>query len=100
LFKQPYGLAQLYKIRLEELGAESNLFHLSDEAFLKYESIWLSTEDIENIMKPMALDSKEPVGSMGTDIPLLWSDQPQHLSYLNNYLHRHNPLIDLYGNGW
>ena len=31
----------------------------------------------------MALDGKEPVGSMGTDIPLaVLSDQPQHLSQL------------------
>ena len=39
----------------------------------------------------MALDGKEPVGSMGTDIPLaVLSDQPQHLSSVisNNYLHR------------
>ena len=31
----------------------------------------------------MALDGKEPVGSMGTDVPLaVLSDQPQHLSSL------------------
>src|SRR5258708_30639658 len=40
-----------------------------------------STEDLDTIIAPMAIDGKEPIGSMGTDVPLaVLSDQPQHLS--------------------
>ena len=56
-----------------------------------------STEDIDTIIKPMALDGKEPIGSMGTDIPLaVLSDQPQHLSSYFKQLFAQvtNPPID------
>ncbi len=45
----------------------------------------------------MALDGKEPVGSMGTDVPLaVLSDQPQHLtSYFKQlFAQVTNPPID------
>ena len=45
----------------------------------------------------MALDGKEPVGSMGTDVPLaVLSDQPQHLSSYFKQLFAQvtNPPID------
>ena len=45
---------------------------------------------LDTIIAPMAIDGKEPIGSMGTDVPLaVLSDQPQHLRVIsNNYLHR------------
>ena len=45
----------------------------------------------------MALDGKEPVGSMGTDVPLaILSDKPQHLSsYFKQFFAQvTNPPID------
>jgi glutamate synthase (NADPH) large chain len=87
------------KIRLEELPEPRVAFtHLSDESITKYQKAFgYSTEDIESLIKPMALDGKEPIGSMGTDIPLaVLSDQPQHLSSYFKQLFAQvtNPPID------
>ena len=87
------------KIRLEELPEPRVAFtHLSDESITKYQKAFgYSTEDIDTIIKPMALDGKEPIGSMGTDIPLaVLSDQPQHLtSYFKQlFAQVTNPPID------
>jgi glutamate synthase (NADPH/NADH) large chain len=88
-----------YKIRLEELEDPRVTFsHLSDASVLKYQKAFgYSTEDIDTIIKPMALDGKEPIGSMGTDIPLaILSDEPQHLtSYFKQlFAQVTNPPID------
>lgn len=87
------------KIRLEELPEPRVTFtHLSDDTVLKYQKAFgYSSEDIETIIKPMALDGKEPIGSMGTDTPLaVLSDQPQHLSSYFKQLFAQvtNPPID------
>jgi glutamate synthase (NADPH) large chain len=98
--QKPYGdWLNQNKIRLEELPEPRVAFtHLSDESILKYQKAFgYSTEDIETIIKPMALDGKEPIGSMGTDIPLaVLSDQPQHLSSYFKQLFAQvtNPPID------
>src|SRR6186713_3760179 len=98
--KQTYGdWLNQYKIRLEELPEPRVTFsHLSDESILKYQKAFgYTTEDIDNLLKPMALEGKEPVGSMGTDIPLaVLSDQPQHLSSYFKQLFAQvtNPPID------
>jgi len=88
-----------YKIRLEELEEPRVQFtHLTDDSVLKYQKAFgYSTEDIETLIKPMALDGKEPIGSMGTDVPLaVLSDQPQHLSSYFKQLFAQvtNPPID------
>ncbi|HVZ56474.1 MAG TPA: glutamate synthase large subunit, partial [Chitinophagaceae bacterium] len=98
--QKPYGdWLNQYKIRLEELEEPRVQFtHLSDESVLKYQKVFgYTSEDIEAIIKPMALEGKEPVGSMGTDIPLaVLSDQPQHLSSYFKQLFAQvtNPPID------
>lgn len=98
--KQPYSeWLDNYKIRLEELAEPRVAFtQLSNESIFKYQQVFgYSREDIETIIKPMAVAAKEPIGSMGTDIPLaVLSDRPQHLS---NYFKQHfaqvtNPPID------
>src|SRR5690606_26709512 len=50
-------------------------------------SFGYSREDIETILTPMALTGYEPIGSMGTDVPLaVRSAQPQHISsYLKQF---------------
>ncbi len=88
-----------YKIRLEELSEPRVQFtHLQEDSILKYHKAFgYSVEDIDTLIKPMALEAKEPVGSMGTDIPLaVLSDQPQHLtSYFKQlFAQVTNPPID------
>ncbi|MEP6675877.1 MAG: glutamate synthase large subunit [Ferruginibacter sp.] len=98
--QKPYGdWLNQYKIRLEELDEPRVAFtHLSDLSISKYHKVFgYSSEDINSIIKPMALDAKEPIGSMGTDIPLaVLSDQPQHLSSYFKQLFAQvtNPPID------
>lgn len=88
-----------YKIRLEELPEPRVMFtHLEHEQVFKYQKAFgYSTEDLDTIIAPMAIDGKEPVGSMGTDVPLaVLSDQPQHLtSYFKQlFAQVTNPPID------
>ncbi|WP_207514940.1 glutamate synthase large subunit [Longitalea luteola] len=98
--RKPYGdWLNQYKIRLEELDEPRVAFtHLSDSSILKYQKAFgYSTEDIDDIISPMALDGKEPIGSMGTDTPLaVLSDQPQHISSYFKQLFAQvtNPPID------
>lgn len=88
-----------YKIRLNELPDPRVMFtHLEHDQVFKYQKAFgYSQEDLENIIAPMALDGKEPIGSMGTDIPLaILSEQPQHLSSYFKQLFAQvtNPPID------
>jgi len=88
-----------YKIRLEELPQPRVMFtHLEHDQVFKYQKAsGYTTEDLETIIAPMALDGKEPVGSMGSDVPLaVLSDQPQHLSSYFKQLFAQvtNPPID------
>lgn len=88
-----------YKIRLNELPVPRVMFtHLEHDQVFKYQKAFgYTSEDIENIITPMALDGKEPIGSMGADVPLaILSDQPQHLSSYFKQLFAQvtNPPID------
>jgi glutamate synthase (NADPH/NADH) large chain len=71
---------------------------LHHEQVFKYQKVFgYSTEDLDTILTPMALEGKEPIGSMGSDIPLaILSDQPQHLSSYFKQLFAQvtNPPID------
>jgi len=98
--QQPYAdWVNKYKIRLEELPEPRIQFtHLEHDQIFKYQKAFgYSKEDLENIIMPMALDGKEPIGSMGTDTPLaVLSDQPQHISSYFKQLFAQvtNPPID------
>src|ERR1700712_2970333 len=88
-----------YKIRLEELPEPRVLFtNLEHDQVFKYQKAFgYTTEDVESIITPMALDGKEPLGSMAADVPLaVLSDQPQHLtSYFKQlFAQVTNPPID------
>ncbi|MDU0372652.1 glutamate synthase large subunit [Hymenobacter endophyticus] len=98
--RQPYGqwLSE-YQIRLEELPEPRLVFtDLSAESVFKYHQVFGYTrEDIDTILTPMAVEGKEPIGSMGVDSPLaVLSDQPQHLSsYFKQFFAQvTNPPID------
>jgi glutamate synthase (NADPH/NADH) large chain len=98
--QKPYGdWLNKYKIRLNELPEPRISFtHLKTDQVFKYQKAFgYTSEDLENIIAPMAIDGKEPVGSMGTDVPLaVLSDQPQHLSSYFKQLFAQvtNPPID------
>ncbi|MEO8885889.1 MAG: glutamate synthase large subunit, partial [Mucilaginibacter sp.] len=98
--RQPYDRwLENYKIKLEDLSEPRLAFaNLSADSVFRYQQVFgYSREDIDTIIKPMALDGKEPVGSMGTDVPLaILSDKPQHLSsYFKQFFAQvTNPPID------
>jgi glutamate synthase (NADPH/NADH) large chain len=98
--QKPYGdWLNKYKIRLEELPEPRVQFtDLHHEQVFKYQKAFgYSTEDLDTLIAPMALEGKEPVGSMGSDVPLaVLSDQPQHLSSYFKQLFAQvtNPPID------
>ncbi len=98
--RQPYGRwLENYKINLGELAEPRLVFaDLAPDAVFRYQQVFgYSREDIDTIIKPMAIDGKEPIGSMGTDVPLaILSDKPQHLSsYFKQYFAQvTNPPID------
>lgn len=88
-----------YKIKLTELPEPRVMFSdLGAEQIFKYQKAFgYTSEDVENIILPMATGGKEPIGSMGVDTPLaILSDQPQHLSYYFKQLFAQvtNPPID------
>lgn len=88
-----------YKIRLEELPEPRVMFtHLEPDQVFKYQKAFgYSTEDLDTLIAPMALEAKEPIGAMGSDVPLaVLSDQPQHLSSYFKQLFAQvtNPPID------
>lgn len=98
--QKPYGeWLNKYKIRLNELPEPRVMFtHLSEEQIFRYQKAFgYTSEDLENIVVPMAVTGKEPIGSMGIDTPLaVLSDQPQHLSSYFKQLFAQvtNPPID------
>ena len=98
--QKPYGeWLNKYKIRMEELPEPRVSFtHLEHDQVFKYQKAFgYSTEDLEMIIEPMASEGKEPIGSMGLDVPLaVLSDQPQHLSSYFKQLFAQvtNPPID------
>ncbi len=98
--QKPYGeWLNKYKISLEELPDPRVMFTEleSDQVFKYQKAFGYSKEDLETIITPMAVDGKEPIGSMGNDVPLaVLSDQPQHLSSYFKQLFAQvtNPPID------
>ena len=98
--QQPYGRwLENYKIHLSQLAEPRLAFaSLSESAVFRYQQVFgYSREDIDTIIKTMALEGKEPIGSMGTDVPLaVLSDKPQHLtSYFKQFFAQvTNPPID------
>jgi glutamate synthase (NADPH) large chain len=89
----------LNKITLEELPAsETNGIYISEDVLLnKQIAFGYTAEDLKMILVPMVETAIEPVGSMGSDIPLaVFSNQPQHLSFYFKQLFAQvsNPPID------
>lgn len=98
--RRPYAdWINQYQIKLEELPEPRLMFtNLSAESIFNYQQVFGYTrEDIELLLKGMAIEGKEAMGSMGTDTPLaILSKQPQHLSSYFKQLFAQvtNPPID------
>ncbi len=92
-----------HKYQLEELPAPRNLNgqekRYSDKLSLTCRQLILgyTTEDLKEIVAPMVDTAKEPLGSMGADVPLaVLSDQSQHLAnyFKQLFAQVSNPPID------
>jgi hypothetical protein len=97
--RQPYAQwIQENQIRLDQLPEPPREIDFSPEDLLKRQrEFGYTDEDIRMIMIPMAVDGKEPIGSMGADTPLAClSDKPQPLFnyFKQNFAQVTNPPID------
>jgi glutamate synthase (NADPH/NADH) large chain len=98
--QQPYAeWLEKYKITMSKVPEPRITFMpLAHPQVFKYQKAFgYTTEAIEDIIMPMAITGKEPVGSMGTDTPLaVLSKEPQHLSSYFKQLFAQvtNPPID------
>ena len=95
---QPYGAwLEKYRVKIEELpeGEAHGVDH--ETVFLRQKAFGYTYEDLRFILTPMGKDGVQPLGSMGTDIPLaVLSNQPK---LLYNYFKQlfaqvTNPPID------
>lgn len=88
-----------YKLTLRDLVFPSEKEYASfPDSFTQRQQLFgISSEEIKMILGPMALNGKEPIGSMGADTPLaVLSDQSQHISHYFKQLFAQvsNPPID------
>ncbi len=97
---QPYrDWLDKMNINLEELPSPKIRFNkLQSEDIFKYQKAFgYSREDLDKVIKEMAVHGKEPIGSMGFDAPLaVLSEKPQHFSSYFKQLFAQvtNPPID------
>ncbi len=102
--EQPYRqwLTQ-HQYALEDLPAPQNLNgqetkSSDDLPLISWQmTLGYTTEDLKVILAPMVASAKEPLGSMGADIPLaVLSDQSQHLAnyFKQLFAQVSNPPID------
>jgi glutamate synthase domain-containing protein 2/glutamate synthase domain-containing protein 1/glutamate synthase domain-containing protein 3 len=78
-------------------GEGKELASIPDDLTKLQKAFGWGTEDLERILEPMAVDAKEPVGSMGDDTPIAaFSRQPQLLYryFKQKFAQVTNPPID------
>ncbi len=97
--RQPYGdWLKQQQVRLNALPEPSRTIAFNPETLLRRQrACGYSEEDLRILLTPMAAKSEEPVGSMGTDVPLAClSDRPQPLfNYFKQlFAQVTNPPID------
>ena len=71
--RRPYSdWLNQYQIKLEELPDPRLMFtSLSEDSIFRYQQVFgYSIEDVDLLLKPMAIEGKEAIGSMGADVPL------------------------------
>jgi glutamate synthase (NADPH/NADH) large chain len=85
------------RITLGKISSGRTVKYEVDNLVVQLKAFGYTKEDIEKIIVPMAIDGKEPIGSMGNDIPLaVISDKPQSLfNYFRQlFAQVTNPPID------
>jgi glutamate synthase (NADPH) large chain len=97
--RQPYGeWLQQQQVILEHLPEPSRVIASNPETLLRRQRAFgFSEEDLRILLSPMGATGAEPVGSMGTDVPLAClSDRPQPLfNYFKQlFAQVTNPPID------
>jgi len=97
--RQPYGAwLKEQQITLDQLPEPSRLIASNPETLLRRQRAYgYSEEDLRIILGPMGAKGEEPIGSMGTDVPLAClSDRPQPLfNYFKQlFAQVTNPPID------
>ncbi len=97
--RQPYAKwIRENQILLEKLPEPPRKFGFSPEDLLKRQRVFgYSDEDIRMIITPMVINGEEPIGSMGSDMPLAClSDKPQLMFnyFKQNFAQVTNPPID------
>jgi len=97
--RQPYGdWIKQQQVKLGSLPEPTRTIASNSETLLRRQrACGYSEEDLRILLAPMAAGGQEPVGSMGTDVPLAClSDRPQSLfSYFRQlFAQVTNPPID------
>ncbi|MQA88609.1 MAG: glutamate synthase large subunit [Gemmatimonas sp.] len=97
--QKPYAeWTESHRFTLADLAAPESLIDAERELLVtRQEAFGYTSEELRMILAPMAIQAKEPVGSMGTDTPLaVLSDHPQLLfSYFAQlFAQVTNPPID------
>ena len=85
-------------VRLDDLPDPAFVHQPNHETILERQRIFgYTNEDVTQVLRPMAVNAQEPVGSMGTDVPLaILSEKPQPLYryFKQNFAQVTNPPID------
>jgi glutamate synthase (NADPH) large chain len=97
--RQPYGeWLKQQQVTLDHLPEPARVIASNPETLLRRQRAYgYSEEDLRILLGPMAIQGEEPVGSMGTDVPLAClSDRPQPLfNYFKQlFAQVTNPPID------
>jgi glutamate synthase domain-containing protein 2/glutamate synthase domain-containing protein 1/glutamate synthase domain-containing protein 3 len=97
--RKPYGeWLKEQQVTMDSLPEPARVIASNPETLLRRQrASGYSEEDLRILLTPMAVDGAEPVGSMGTDVPLAClSDRPQQLfSYFKQlFAQVTNPPID------
>ena len=97
--RQPYGeWLKQQQVTIDSLPEPARVIGFNPETLLRRQrACGYSEEDLRILLAPMAADGQEPIGSMGTDVPLAClSDRPQPLfNYFKQlFAQVTNPPID------
>lgn len=97
--KNPYSnWLRDHRLELETIEVKERLpSSMGDKYSTWAKAFGYTKEDIDIIIKPMAVEGKEPTGSMGNDTPLaVLSDKPQRLFnyFKQQFAQVTNPAID------
>jgi glutamate synthase domain-containing protein 2/glutamate synthase domain-containing protein 1/glutamate synthase domain-containing protein 3 len=97
--RQPYAeWLQQQQVKLDQLPEPSRIIPTNHETILRRQRAYdYSEEDLKVLLTPMGAKGEEPIGSMGTDVPLAClSDCPQPLfNYFKQlFAQVTNPPID------